>query len=218
LFEPEKWWAHSGSFVCGKVRVGYAVATNVCKLVSLAGRSGMLNVKQHQPDLSGGLESLIKRRTGNRGIIVKRWLFPLLVVLTFSGCVARDYQEPAASSVASVQAQVGIVNHTGSYIYSASVNGAGGGNMARWGAGMASICCVAMPRDWYPGLMVTVRWNMPEGSQDRIREKRVEVERYDTPGSVYLHFFPHDALRVVVSNLGPMHPEHPIPPPVKPDA
>lgn len=145
-----------------------------------------------------------------------RWFFSLLAVLAFSGCVSSAYQAPAASSIASMQAQIGIVNHTGEYIYSASVNGATAGNMARWGAGVASMCCATLPRQWSPGMMVTVRWNMPEGKQDRVREKPVVVERYNAPGSIYLHFFPHDEIRVVVTNLAPNHPEHPVPLPPKP--
>lgn len=115
-----------------------------------------------------------------------------------------------------VPAQVGIVNHTGKYIYSATVDGSGGGNMSAWGAGVADICCTTIPRVWHPGMKVLVRWNMPEGVRDVIKEKVVEVEKYDEPGSIYMHFFPDGEVRVVVSWVGPANPRYPIPRPIKP--
>lgn len=57
---------------------------------------------------------------------------------------------------------------------------------------------------------------MPIGEKDVIKKKTVEVEKYDEPGDIYLHFFPDDVIRVVVTNVGPRHPTHPIPLPVKP--
>ena len=128
-----------------------------------------------------------------------------------------DYSQPAYKPDPNMAtAQVGIVNHTGQYIYSASVDGAGGGKMNEWGAGAANICCTSIPRVWYPGMKVLVRWNMPEGRTDVIKEKVVEVEKYDEPGDIYMHFFPNDVVRVVVSNIGGWGKAHPIAPPVKP--
>ncbi|NVD70738.1 DUF3304 domain-containing protein [Duganella sp. BJB488] len=134
-------------------------------------------------------------------------LFALASALAISGCASH---QPQAQPSDRATAQVGIVNHTGNYIYSASVDGAGGGNMARWGQGFANICCTSIPRVWYPGMKVLVRWNMPIGIQDVIKEKTVEVEKYDKPGSIYMHFFPNDEVRVVVSPVIPGSPEYPI--------
>lgn len=144
-----------------------------------------------------------------------KWVLMLLAILSLSACSGLNNEQASAESAAA-GAQVGVVNHTGNYIYSSSVNGTWGGNMPAWGAGGGSICCVSIPRVWYPGMKVRVRWNMPIGRQDVIKEKIVEVEKYEQPGTVYLHFFPNDEVRVVVSNIGGSHPEHPIPPPVKP--
>lgn len=113
-------------------------------------------------------------------------------------------------------AQTGIVNHTGNYINGASVNGAGGGGMSAWGAGGANICCTSIPRVWYPGMKVLVRWSVPVGRTDVWREKIVEVEKYDKPGSIYMHFFPNDEVRVVVSNAAGYSKKHPIPPTPEP--
>jgi len=116
----------------------------------------------------------------------------------------------------SYSASVGIVNHTSKFIYSASVNGAGGANMDAWGAGIGEVCCATVPKTWHSGMKVIVRWDMPEGSKHVVKEKTVEVERYDEPGSIYLHFFPDDQVRVVVSQYYGWSSKHPIPRPVKP--
>lgn len=81
---------------------------------------------------------------------------------------------------------------------------------------MANICCTSIPRVWYPGMMVRVRWNMPIGRTDVIKEKIVAVEKYERPGDIYLHFFPNDEVRVIVTNIGGPSSKHHIPPPVKP--
>jgi hypothetical protein len=65
-------------------------------------------------------------------------------------------------------------------------------------------------------MKVRVRWDMPIGHTHNVKEKIVEVEKYEETGSVYLHFFANDEVRVVVSPVGPRNPRHPIPPPVKP--
>lgn len=145
------------------------------------------------------------------------WLMILLTALSVSACAGLN-NEQASAEPATAPAQVGVVNHSGNYIYSASVNGAGGGNMDEWSAGVAGMCCTSIPRTWYPGMKVRVRWNMPIGRTDVIKEKIVEVDKYDETGSVYLHFFPNDEVRVVVTSIGAPSSKHPIPPPIKPAA
>jgi len=144
-----------------------------------------------------------------------KWILVLLTALSLSACAGLDNESTSKESTTD-PAQVGIVNHTGNYIYSASVNEAGGGKMSAWSAGVANICCTSIPRVWYPGMKVRVRWNMPIGRMDVIKEKIVEVEKYEETGSVYLHFFPNDEVRVVVTSIAGFSSEHPIPPPVKP--
>ena len=148
-----------------------------------------------------------------------RWLITLLAFLSLVACAGLDRHEsddPPNEAPKTAPAQVGVVNHTGNYIYSASVDGAGGGQMSEWSGGMANICCASIPRVWYPGMKVRVRWDMPIGRQHVIKEKIVEVGKYEETGSIYLHFFPNDVVRVIVSPVGPRSPKHPIPPPVKP--
>lgn len=144
-----------------------------------------------------------------------KWLWILLAALSLSACAGLSEEKTDATS-ATAAAQVGIVNHTGNYIYSASVDDEGGGKMSAWSAGTANICCASIPRVWHPGMKVLVRWNMPIGRKDVIKEKIVEVEKYEETGSIYLHFFPNDEVRVVVSPVGPRSPRHPIALPVNP--
>ena len=139
-----------------------------------------------------------------------KWSMYLSSVFLLAGCAVNAPQDNGMERSDTAGAQVGIVNHTGKYIYSASVDGAGGGNMARWGAGGANICCASIPRIWHPGINVLVRWNMPEGTTDVIKEKMVQVEKYDRPGDIYMHFFDNDEVRVVVSNDAGYGKDHPI--------
>lgn len=135
------------------------------------------------------------------------YLVPLAIAVTLIGCASRSTRaEPSDRATASV----GIVNHTGNYIHYASVDGAGGGSMARWGAGNANICCASIPRVWYPGMKVKVRWDMPEGHTHNMKEKIVEVEKYERIGDIYMNFFPNDEVRVVVSRNAPGAPDYPI--------
>lgn len=147
-----------------------------------------------------------------------KWIMYLTSALLLTSCAAQTPHDNEVKQSATATAQVGIVNHTGSYIYSASVDGAGGGNMARWGAGGANICCTSIPRVWHPGMKVLVRWNMPEGHTDVIKEKMVEIEKYDRPGDIYMHFFDKDEVRVVVSNEAGYGKNHPIPHTGKPSS
>ena len=89
--------------------------------------------------------------------------------------------------------------------------------MSRWGVGGADVCCTSIPRVWYPGMTVLVSWDMPVGHQHIVKEKVVEVEKYEVPGDVYMHFFPNDEVRVVVSPVGPRNPAYPIRDLGKPD-
>ena len=59
-------------------------------------------------------------------------------------------------------------------------------------------------------MKVLVRWNMPVGVQDVIKEKVVEIEKYNEIDSIYIHFFSNDEVRVVVTPVGPRNPAHPI--------
>lgn len=54
---------------------------------------------------------------------------------------------------------------------------------------------------------------MPEEATHIPKSKIVEVEKYDKQGDVYVHFFPDDEIRVVVTRWIGASPKHPITPP-----
>ncbi len=70
-----------------------------------------------------------------------------------------------------------------------------------------------VPLKWRPGLKVKVTWNTyaPGASEPTRHEKTTTILPYDKVGSVYVHFFPGDQVRVAVSAYyGVGHPLHPI--------
>jgi hypothetical protein len=144
-----------------------------------------------------------------------RWLSMCLLALVLSGCGAQKVQVHE-DEFKMASASVGIVNHTDKYVYSASVNGAGGSNMSEYGAGGASVCCAMIPKKWYPGLTGTARITFAEGRKLTTLTKVVEIERYDEPASIYVHVFPKDEVRLIVTRYGGASTKHPIPAPVKP--
>jgi hypothetical protein len=144
-----------------------------------------------------------------------RWLWIGFLALGLSGCGSLP-AAPPDDGPKMASAMVGIVNHTDKYVYSASVNGAGGANMSEYGAGGASVCCARIPEKWRPGIKAEVRVTFAMGHQLTGLSKVVEVERYETPGSIYIHLYPDDHVRVVISEYPGYSPAHPIPRPIKP--
>jgi hypothetical protein len=70
-----------------------------------------------------------------------------------------------------------------------------------------------VPLKWRPGLKVKVTWNTyaPGASEPTRHEKTTTILPYDKVGSVYVHFFPGDQVRIAVSAYyGVGHPLHPI--------
>lgn len=70
-----------------------------------------------------------------------------------------------------------------------------------------------VPLKWRPGLKVKVRWNTyaPGATEPTRHQKTTTILPYDRVGSVYVHFFPGDHVRVAVSAYyGVGHPLHPI--------
>lgn len=113
-------------------------------------------------------------------------------------------------------AQIGIVNHTGRYIYATSIGDSGGGHASAYHAGVANVCCVKLPDVWRPGLNFLVQWDMPVNGEDFYRKAVVDVEEYSEPGSMYIHFFPDDTVRLVVTKWYGGSDKHPIPRPQEP--
>jgi len=141
----------------------------------------------------------------------------LLLMLQLTACAYFSRENRSQNQESETYgAQVGIVNHTARYIYTTSVGDGGGGHADAYSNGIANICCVTLPNKWHPGLSFKVGWDMPIGKAHIFKEKIVEVERYEAPGSLYLHFFPDDYVRIVVTTWVGGSPGHPIPRAVKP--
>ncbi len=76
-----------------------------------------------------------------------------------------------------------------------------------------------LPRKWLPGgrLKVKVRWeSWPPDAPRHVftkpiwHEKYTTILPYDKPGTLYVHFFPGDEVRIVSSDVGASNPNHPI--------
>lgn len=111
------------------------------------------------------------------------------------------------------EASIGIVNHTDRFVDMTWVGNEGGGHSSPFHAGVADVCCVTMPRKWFQGLKLDVKWDVPDGRRSVIKTKIVDVEKYEASGSVYLHFFPNDEVRIVVTDWYGGSAKHPIAPP-----
>ncbi|SPS01592.1 DUF3304 domain-containing protein [Cupriavidus taiwanensis] len=117
-------------------------------------------------------------------------------------------------------ASIDPVNHTSQYLYGFQVNGAFGANAGAYGGDIAGTCCVRLPRLYRPGLTVDIDYDLTldDGSKHNWKtRKAVPVEPFAEPGDVYVHFFPNDKIRVVVSRVYPFGKDHPIPRPVDPN-
>ena len=68
-----------------------------------------------------------------------------------------------------------------------------------------------LPSKWQSGMKVKVRWNRPIKGEDFWIEKFTTIKRYEKAGTLYVHFFQNDEVRVVSSPLaGAQSPQHPI--------
>ncbi|MES2127137.1 MAG: DUF3304 domain-containing protein [Pseudomonadota bacterium] len=88
-------------------------------------------------------------------------------------------------------------------------------------------CCMRLPKEWHPGMTVDLRWEISDWSQadpqqidagdlssvtnGGIYKAIVPIEKYTTPGDIYVHFFLDKKVRIVVSNVLPESKRHPIP-------
>jgi hypothetical protein len=70
-------------------------------------------------------------------------------------------------------------------------------------------CCIALPAKWKSGMKVRVQWD--ESDYDKIYPEKysreLEIPSYDTPGDLYVVFYPGHEVEVVVSAAEPGSPE-----------
>ncbi|WP_211466672.1 DUF3304 domain-containing protein [Collimonas silvisoli] len=154
-----------------------------------------------------------------------RMLAISLIALVFAGCASVQ-----AASGGERSTPVGLtgVQHIGPNfnISDFYVDGGSGGNVGRGGGGGSTVCCVAIPKQWRPGLTVEVRWGVGDWSKENraeidagnyksvtsegIYKAKVPIEKYDEPGQLFVHFFAGGKVRVVVSDIYPEGKRHPI--------
>ncbi|MFY1019374.1 DUF3304 domain-containing protein [Ectopseudomonas khazarica] len=148
--------------------------------------------------------------------MTRRALACLLVVLSLSGCLAKESEM--------LGAPVEGYNHTSAAINRFTVNGAGGPNLGPYGGGGGQVCCGSVPRYWRPGLRAIVEWEKdpnpgasvgwPPHGTDGWREAYkkhaanytrhrvvVEIPQYQEAGTLKVHFLPCDQVKVSADNI-----------------
>ncbi|MGO4812242.1 DUF3304 domain-containing protein [Cupriavidus sp. 2MCAB6] len=121
----------------------------------------------------------------------------------------------AVSSPATAMDLVGY-NHTNQYVAMYVVNGYPGGDILRHAGGGSFVCCIFVPREWQPGMTVTVKWTEDRNASPiSWRTRVVEVPPYkpEDMGRFAVHFFPNDEVKVLVTTIRPGHPDYPYPSP-----
>jgi Protein of unknown function (DUF3304) len=126
------------------------------------------------------------------------------------------------------------VNHTFEGVADVTLNGSGGIMTAYPRGTSGDVCCVTMPATWSEGLTLTIAWEdggrwlldsegkevIRDGKTVLVRGKRktktVLVPRYESPEILWIHFFPNDEIKLVMSKYGPGHPKHGLPSPYMP--
>lgn len=148
----------------------------------------------------------MNRLTTSWARLFDRQLLLLLGTLTL-GC--------AAVGQAGAMDIVGY-NYTDEVVSAFSVNGYPGPNVYPHGGGGKFVCCISVPREWKPGMTVTVKWTAHRNANPIPWKTRVvDVPRY-TPEDISrfaVHFFPGDEVKVLVTTKGPGHPDYPYPSP-----
>jgi len=142
-----------------------------------------------------------------------------LSVLLLSACAGSGLSTRDADTKY-FNASIGPVNHTDQYLYMFSVGKKTSVGAGAYGSRNAGSCCVRLPVVYRPGLTVDVTYDLliNDDKDDNWKTKTgVPVEPYSEPGSLYVHFFPNDQIRVVVSRPGAWSTKHPIPHPINPD-
>jgi hypothetical protein len=93
------------------------------------------------------------------------------------------------------------------------------------GIGGGTDCCIGIPTNWRPDMKIIVQWTVsvwdenlqPNASGGYAAPKvigvyraAVPVEKYDRPGTLYIHFFQGGKTRIVSSEFGALSAKHPI--------
>jgi hypothetical protein len=73
------------------------------------------------------------------------------------------------------------------------------------GKGGSNVCCARVPKVWFPGAQVEVRWEVANWKKGtwRCYRRMVPLDRFDELGHLYVHFMPDGQVRALLSNNAP---------------
>lgn len=167
------------------------------------------------------------KKTGPRVIV--RWatraFAALSVTLALTACFEEEMEGVSYQGA----------NHSDIAAMYVTLNGEGGIMIANEHGYSGNICCVNVPKKWRSGLTVTVGWQdegswLLDGSGKEVirngntvlvpaprKSKTVQIPEYTTPETLWVHFFPNDEVKVVMSKYWPGHAKHPLPDPEAPE-
>ena len=107
-------------------------------------------------------------------------------------------------------------NHTHDQsLYYYTVNGNMGAGLGPGGGGGSFSCCVSIPRYWEPGTKVKVWWmyqggtRIPPEPPPHVAEVELPPYKPSDVGSLQVHFYPDQKIRVYVSRYSINHPDYP---------
>ena len=158
---------------------------------------------------------------------LRRWqkyAFIALLVFPLSACFEEEQDSVSYQGA----------NHSDIAAVYVTLNGQGGIMIANEHGYSGNICCVNAPKKWRPGIMVKVEWEEDgyilrdkDGKEIRRdggvvyiaaprKSKTVPLPKYDTPEILWVHFFPNDEVKLVMSKYWPGHAKHGLPSPYIP--
>ncbi|WP_414859556.1 DUF3304 domain-containing protein [Piscinibacterium candidicorallinum] len=131
------------------------------------------------------------------------------------------YCAPGAAMASSKQGGTATIvgwNHTHEFIRRFFVGDAWGSNVYPY-LPSGSVCCVQYPLKWTADFKVKVRWATASADPNAVgkdaepvwHEQEVQVEKYDRPGTLHVHFLADRKIRVIIAPVDPGHPDYPGP-------
>ena len=164
-------------------------------------------------DLQGASNTANPRRSGPAR---RRFGLALLLGagLLAAGC---EQAEPEPDEVG---LSLFALNYTDVPIGVFYVNGTWGGNSSPYAAGLSTAGSIGLPRQWRPGIKVTVKWRddrLYAIDKNALMTAEVEVPEYGklTGGFLLVAFWPEREVKVYASESAPAYNEEYVPPGVE---
>ena len=137
---------------------------------------------------------------------VQTCALPILCGLSGCGQGAAAQVSAEAKPAETVGVMIDSVNysHDRSYKYTLyDLTGAvpkevGGAIVPQLGSGGEKNCCLALPKQWRPGLKVRLEWqeaNQKE-KEPEIYKREMEIPRYEQPADLYVAFHPQHEVEI----------------------